>query len=225
METQANPLLHKKKADLACDFLREQIVSGKYAPGQRITLAELAAACNMSNMPVREALVRLEREGLLQSEAHRGVRVSTLSLREIRELFAVRTELEGMAAAQACAAGDATLARDLEQHNRRFAEAVQAGDFLGMNEANIGFHDRLVEAAGNAYLARLLADIRSASRRYRSGYRLIPGRAEATVREHAQLIAAIAAGDPARARSAATMHIQHAGEEFTHMVIERKAFE
>ena len=96
---------------------------------------------------------------------------------------------------------------------------------MEMNEANIAFHDRLVAAAGNAYLARLLRDIRSASRRYRSGYRLIPGRAEATVREHAQLIEAITAGDPERARSAATMHIRHAGEEFMNMLIERKAFE
>lgn len=225
METPVQPLLHKKKADLAYEFLREQIANGKYEPGQRITLAELAAACNMSNMPVREALVRLEGEGLLESEAHRGVRVSTLSLREMRELFAVRTELEGMAAAQACAAGDAALAPDLEQHNGRFAEAVRARDFVGMNEANVAFHDRLIQAAGNAYLARLLGDLRTASRRYRSGYRLVPGRAEATVREHALLIEAIASGDPERARSAARSHIQHAGDEFTHVVIERKAFE
>ena len=225
MDTQANPLVHKKKADLACDFLREQIVSGKYEPGQRITLAELAAACNMSNMPVREALVRLEQEGLLQSEAHRGVRVSTLSLREIRELFAVRAELEGMTAAHACAAGDGALARDLERHNLRFADALRSGDFVGMNEANLAFHDRMVAAAGNAYLARLLGDIRTASRRYRSGYRLIPGRAEATVSEHAQLNEAFAARDAERARSAAITHIRHAGEEFTRMIIERQAFE
>ncbi|MGL4443996.1 MAG: GntR family transcriptional regulator, partial [Alsobacter sp.] len=82
----ASPILHRKKADLVYEHLREQIVNGTYAPGQRLTLADLAADLGLSHMPVREALLTLEREGLLESEPHKGMRVSRVSLSDATEL-------------------------------------------------------------------------------------------------------------------------------------------
>ena len=109
----AVPNVHLKKADIAYGYLRELIINGTFAPGQRLTLAEVSGACGMSHMPVREALLRLARDGLLESEPHKGVRVVELSLKEAKELFAVRTELEGLAAYAACAAADAASASAL----------------------------------------------------------------------------------------------------------------
>lgn len=209
----AGPVAHRKKADLAYDFLREQIVNGSFAPGQRITLAELAAACGMSHMPVREALLHLQREGLLESEPHKGMRVMPLSLRDARELFAIRAELEGLAAADACAAADALLVPDLEALNQRFAAAFEAADFTAMGAANWAFHRRILRSAASAQLSRLLEDVWAASQRYRLGYQLIPGRARCTIAEHAQVITALAGGDPERARAAVREHIRQAGDE------------
>jgi len=207
------PIVHRKKADMAYDYLREQVVNGTYAPGQRMTLVELSAACGMSHMPVREALVRLQHEGLLESEPHKGMRVVDLSLKDARELFAIRTELEGLAAYSACECGDVGLARDLTVINQDFAAALASADFTAMGTANWAFHQRILRASGNVQLGRMLHDVWTASQRYRLGYRLIPGRAQHTIDEHAQIIAAFAAGDAEGARAATRAHIHRAGQE------------
>lgn len=207
------PLLHRKKADIAYEHLRELIVNGSFAPGQRLTLTELATVCGMSHMPVREAQVRLQREGLLESEPHKGMRVVELSLKDARDLFAIRTELEGLAAYSACAAGDTGLVGDLDTINKRFVAAFGAADLSAMGAANLAFHERILQAADNTQLKRLLADVWTASLRYRLGYKLIPGRAQSTIAEHAQIIAALRTGDPERARAAAREHILKAGTE------------
>ncbi len=207
------PLLHRKKADLAYEYLREQVVNGSFAPGQRITLAELSSACGMSQMPVREAMLRLQRDGLLESEPHKGMRVVELSLKDARELFAIRTELEGLAAFSACAAQDPGLVGDLEQINDRFRQALAVTDYTAMGAFNWAFHQRILKAADSAQLDRLLTDLWAASQRYRMGYKLIPGRAQCTVNEHAQMITGIASGDPEQARKAAREHILRAGAE------------
>lgn len=206
----AQPSVHRKKPDIAYDYLREQVVNGSFAPGQRVTLAEMSAACGMSQMPVREAMLRLQREGLLESEPHKGMRVVELSLRDARELFAIRTELEGLAAHGACAARDSALVADLQRINQRFIDALAAADLPAMGVANSAFHQRIRQASGNVQLGRMLHDLWTGSQRYRMGYKLIPGRAECTIDEHARMIAAIASGDPEQARGAARTHIQRA---------------
>lgn len=207
------PNVHLKKADIAYGYLRELIINGTFAPGQRLTLAEVSSACGMSHMPVREALLRLDRDGLLESEPHKGVRVVELSLKEAKELFAVRTELEGLAAFAACAAGDSQIVKDLTLINLQFSDAFERHDLTALGAANQQFHERILQAGGNAVLARMLREVWSASQRYRLGYKLIPGRAHCTIEEHASIIAAMASGDPERARVAARAHIERAGSE------------
>jgi DNA-binding GntR family transcriptional regulator len=144
--------------------------------------------------------------------------VMPLSLKDARELFAVRTELEGLAAYSACAAGDVSLAPDLEVINRRFADALNVTDYTAMGASNWAFHQRILRSAGNAQLDRMLTDVWTASWRYRLGYKLIPGRAQCTVAEHAQIIEALCSGDPERARLAARNHIQRGGAELAGIV-------
>ncbi len=219
----ASPILHRKKAELVYEHLREQIVNGTYAPGQRLTLADLAADLGLSQMPVREALLRLEREGLLESEPHKGMRVSRVSLSDAIELFEVRCELEGLAAWRACSAGDATLVEDLEAFNATFAAAVARPDYTTMGAANWNFHRRILKAAGSQQLTRLLEDVWTGSLRYRLGYQRIPGRALQTVREHDAIVAAIRSGDPDAARDAARSHIRRAGAELARTIADEEA--
>lgn len=213
------PIQHRKKADLAYDQLRELIINGTYAPGQRMTLAELAGDLGLSQMPIREALVRLRWEGLLEGEPHKGMRVAPLSLRDAGELFEVRRELEGLAARLACEADDPTLADDLETINATFERAHAARDFPGMGRANWDFHRRILAAAGSGQLSRALEDVWTGSLRYRLGYQRIPGRARQTIGEHAAVIAAIRRRDPAAARAAAREHIRRAGVELAATLI------
>lgn len=213
------PSVHRKKPDIAYDYLREQIVNGSFAPGQRVTLAEMSAACAMSQMPVREAMLRLQREGLLENEPHKGMRVVELSLRDARELFAIRTELEGLAAYDACEAGDPCLVADLQAINCRFIDALAVTDLATLGSANWAFHQRIRQASGNAQLGRMLHDLWAGSQRYRMGYKLIPGRAHCTIDEHARIIAAMSSGDPEQARVAARAHIRRAWTDLATVLI------
>lgn len=215
-----SPILHRRKADLVYEYLREQIINGSYAPGRRMTLAELSAELDLSHMPVREALLKLEREGLLVSEPHKGMWVARPSLRDAQELFEIRCELEGLATFLACKAGDAELVADLEAINADFAAAYRAQDFTAMGAANWTFHRRILQAAGSAQLSRVLEDVWTGSARYRLGYQLIPGRAMHTVSEHQAIIDALARNDPDAARAAARAHISTAGADLVHTVAE-----
>jgi DNA-binding GntR family transcriptional regulator len=209
----ASPIRHRRKVDLVYEHLREQIVNGTYAPGRHMTLSELSAELGLSHMPVREALLKLEREGLLISEPHKGMRVVRPSLRDAREIFQVRCELEGLAASLACSAADPRLADDLETINADFADAYARQDYTAMGTANWTFHRRILQAAGSAQLSRFLEDVWTGSLRYRLGYQLIPGRARHTIDEHADIISAIRDGNAEAARSAARRHIEKAGRE------------
>jgi DNA-binding GntR family transcriptional regulator len=214
------PILHRKKAELVYEYLREQIINGTYGPGRRMTLADLSAELGLSHMPVREALLRLEREALLVSEPHKGMRVAGLSLRDAQELFEIRCELEGLSAFRAAGSGDPGLVEALRTINADFAAALKRKDFSAMGSANWLLHRRMLQAAGSAQLTRILEDHWASSSRYRSGYQLIPGRARQTIGEHDAIIDAIEKADPEAARSAARRHIQRAGADLA--VIVRK---
>ena len=218
----AHPILHRKKADLVYEYLREQIINGTYAPNQRMTLADLSGELGLSHMPVREALLRLGGEGLLVWGPHKGMRVVPLSLQDAQEIFEIRCELEGLSAYKAAQAEDADLVQDLRAINSDFADAYQRQDFTAMGSANWLLHRRILQSAGSAQLTRVLEDHWTASQRYRSGYQLIPGRAKLTIAEHQSIIDAIAAGDPERARSAARAHIQKAGDELAVIVSKQR---
>ena len=213
-----SPIQHRKKAELVYEYLREQIINGTYAPGQRLTLAELSSELRLSHMPVREALLRLERENLLESAPHKGMRVVRPSLQAAQELFEVRCELEGLAAFRACRAGDADLPEDLRAINADFAEACRNKDYSAMGAANWTFHRRILQAAASEQLSRVLEDVWTGSARYRLGYQLIPGRANHTITEHEAIIDRIAAGDAEGARAAARLHIERAGAELASTV-------
>ncbi len=214
----APAILHRKKADLVYEYLREQIINGTYAPGRRMTLADLSGELGLSHMPVREALLRLEREGLLVSEPHKGMRVVPLSLRDAQEIFEIRCELEGLSAYRAASADDADLVGDLTAINADFADALKRQDFTAMGSANWLLHRRILQAAASTQLTRVLEDHWAASQRYRSGYQLIPGRAKHTIVEHQEIIDAIERREPDAARDAARAHIQKAGAELAIIV-------
>lgn len=215
--------VHRRKADIVADYLREQIVSGGMVPGQRITLSDLASETGMSQMPVREAMMRLQSEGLLVDEPHKGMRVAPVSRRDVAELFEVRVELEGLAAFRACHASDAEMVADLGAINDRFAAAELASDFSAMGSLNWAFHRRILDAAGSSQLARLLEDVWTRSYRYRVGYRLIPGHAALTVIEHRAIITAIEAGNAEGARTAARTHIARGGSSFEAVLAAQEA--
>jgi DNA-binding GntR family transcriptional regulator len=189
--------------------LREQIIRGDRMPGERLNEVEIAAELAVSRGPVREAMQRLARDGLVRVESHRGAFVRELDAGEVRALFEVRAALECQAAALAAerAGGEEIAAlRKLIATSRQAIE----GELEPHYPERLDFHEQIVHCSRNAALARYLKLVNQELKlvRARSGFQVV--RAPRALDEHVQVVEAIAARDPHAAAAAMTIHMESA---------------
>jgi DNA-binding GntR family transcriptional regulator len=137
------------RADDACARLRAAIVDGSLASGERLKIDALASRLGLSHMPVREALRRLEGEGLVLVEANRGARVRPLDARFVDNLFDLRTALEAMLTRRAAERADAAALDELERIEAKLEAAATRGDPKAVLAANHAFHRCIYAASGN----------------------------------------------------------------------------
>lgn len=190
--------------------LRDMIVNNQLPPGSNYLETELAEMLNMSRTPVREAVIVLESQGLVEVRPRRGVRVLPLSARDMEEIYEVLTELEAHAAEKAAsgpvdpadrAAVEATL-KDMDR-------ALSRDDREAWAQADKRFHDLLVHLGGNNRLAAIVDSFNDQVHRARMlTVRLRPSPIKSN-EDHRALFNAILAGDGAKARS---LHIRHRTE-------------
>lgn len=193
--------------------LRDHIVLGYFKPGQRLTEEDLAAQMQVSRTPVREAFLRLEREGLIQIVPHQGAMVRRLSLEEARQVYEVRAPLEGLAArlaVQHMSPEDLAAIHDVLQAS---FQVMEQRDVRSLIIHNNHFHDLIVDAGHNSLLKRILNQLRSQVNLLRiTLWTRFPDRLEQTLREHERIYEAIAARDEDGAEEAAREHILHSWE-------------
>jgi DNA-binding GntR family transcriptional regulator len=197
---------HSRLAGEVYDRLVEALVQGTVSPGDRLIQDRLAEELDVSRTPVRDALLRLKEEGVVEPSGRRGYVVRSLSESDLRDLYGARDAVEGHAAAVVAELGEdaldqvrAALARATARKLRSSRESF---------EANRSFHRAIVETTGNAYLVGFFDAIwgRAISAlAYHDFYVHSPH--DEFVAEHETLIVEIAAGDPARARRAMIGHI------------------
>jgi DNA-binding GntR family transcriptional regulator len=189
------------------DRLYDDVVAGAWDDEPLVELA-LARRYGVSRTPVREALRRLEQDGLVERR-DRSLRVRARSPEEILDIYEVRIALEGLAARAA-----AQRAGPLDEARLRRAaaamRAVDTGDARAMAAANREFHEALWAAGRSAALADLLRRLQGHLRRYPETTLSAPGRWPAALAEHDDLVELIAAGDPEGARRAAERHMAEA---------------
>ncbi|MCL6522742.1 MAG: GntR family transcriptional regulator [Firmicutes bacterium] len=199
--------------------LRHAIVTERIRPGERLVESRLAADLDVSRAPVREALRKLEQDGLV-TRADGGLEVTRLSLRQVRELYACRSALERLAAYEAALAVREGRAEALEALERarealeRHREAL--ADPVGLREALVeatnAFHDAVCAASGNATLAQLMSGLQDRIVFARHASLAIPGNAAAYLEHHRDVLEAVRAGEPERAAAVMEEHIREAGE-------------
>jgi DNA-binding GntR family transcriptional regulator len=157
---------HRTLAEKAFVSIHDAIVRGDLQPGERLPIEELAEVFEMSPMPIREALRRLDAAGLVENVPHRGARVTELSLEDLHEVYEARLALEPMALARAAE-------RFSDEDARRGHERLKALDVFGDRSspeawaAHTAFHFALYEAAGSPWLLRLIRPLWESSERYR----------------------------------------------------------
>jgi DNA-binding GntR family transcriptional regulator len=175
------------------DALREAIVRGDIAPEARLVESEISTNFKMSRGAVRTALIRLEEEGLVVREPHRGARVRKVSDDEAVEILQARAVLEGLAvrltAERIDDAGATRLLALLERHR----DLLEGGDLLGASDANADLHAALLELSGHGTARRLIRALNSQTVRYQYRTILIPGRPAASVAEHTAIVEAVVA--------------------------------
>jgi DNA-binding GntR family transcriptional regulator len=142
--------------DVVYEHLKEAILVGRFVPGERLLEVELAEQMGVSGTPVREAMRRLEREGLVVLRPFRGAEVVRVPRERAEQLFQVREALESLAArlaASRVSPSDVALLRSIVEQAQ---VAAQNGDYPGVNTLNRRFHAELARLSGNAPLGTLL---------------------------------------------------------------------
>jgi DNA-binding GntR family transcriptional regulator len=189
------------------DNLRDAIVRGDIAPDARLVESDISTTFQMSRGEVRNSLIRLEQEGLVIREPHRGARVRHVSDEEAVEILEARAVLEGLAVRlTAQRVDDAGIAR-LQECLARQRELLEFGDLLGASDANADLHATLLEISGHSTALRLIRTLKAQTVRYQYRTILIPGRPAASQLEHAAILEAVVAGDPDGAERAMRSHL------------------
>ncbi len=189
------------------DALREAIVRGDIAPEARLVESEISTNFKMSRGAVRTALIRLEEEGLVVREPHRGARVRKVSDDEAVEILQVRAVLEGLAVRLTAERIDDAGATRLRALLERHRELLEGGDLLGASDANADLHAALLELSGHGTARRLIRALNSQTVRYQYRTILIPGRPAASVAEHTAIVEAVVAGRADEAEAAMRSHL------------------
>lgn len=197
---------HEGQGD-AYSLILEAIDRGELSAGQRLVETELADRLRMSRTPVREALSRLEAQGVVARDG-RSLRVATLDHDQLGELYEVRGVVEGLAArlaARHAAPEEIAVLADMVEADRRMV-----GDFHALSLANRRFHRQLHRASHNRYLNQMLEGMRRSLALISTTTLEAPGRGAASLDEHAAIVEAIARRDETAAQSAAEQHISNA---------------
>lgn len=190
--------------------LRDAIVTGKLRPGERIVEDRICTELGVSRSPLREALRKLEGEGLVSILPRRGAVVTELSPRDQVDLFAVREALEGLAAKLGADHITKDELAELEDICQAMEKCIHAKDMPTVVTLNTQFHELIAKASRNRWIREFLLSIRAQTRRlYRSAIEK-PDRAMESVGEHRLIIDALRQGDGAQAEVLARRHVERA---------------
>ena len=201
----------------AYNDLKSDLLSGRFSPGERLTEEHLAKSLGVSRTPVREALHKLESEGLVKPLESRGFYVARDSREELEDLFDIRAALEGYAIRLICARISAETIKQLNEFIKKAEDALARKQLDEIFEYNTQFHDALHGAiAHKSRFHNLIADTRKYVLRYRKDSLHYLAGAKRTIAGHKKILLAISLKDPDLCERVMREHIQEAKEEALH---------
>ena len=217
-----SPRLRRGVVDDLATAIQTRIVTGDIPPGTRLRQEQLAAEYELSRTPIREALRKLQAEGTVELVPNQGAVVRGPTVRDVREGYEVRAELEGMAAALAAQWVTDVHLREMREAEELFRLATP-DEPAAWVDANDRFHEAIQAAAGNERLRRTISDLHKAFPRSLTwGALQADSRLMAeNVEQHHAVLAAIEARDPDAARDAMRRHVLRAGELIARWVEQR----
>jgi len=194
------------------DKIRQAIAAGVFRPGQRLVERELCETLGVGRTSVREALRQLEAEGLITVAPHRGPIVTTMSIEDAEQLYALRALLEGYAGRRCAELSDDVFKAKLDSAVEELAKVAASGDSSALIGTKEVFYSLLLSGSGNKYVGQALTALHNRVNMLRFTSMTQPGRLPNSIAEIREIAAAIRAGDPDRAEAACRHHIEMAAE-------------
>ena len=197
---------YKPLRELVCEHIREAIINGVFAPGERLMEIQMADEMGVSRTPVREAIRKLEMEGFVVMIPRRGTYVSNMSIKDINDVYEIRISLDTLAAGLAAERISDEELEELQRLLVKVGNAIEENDMAKVVEADIEFHDVLYKASRNERLRNIINNLREQITVIRGVSMRYPGRLKDTQEEHRRLVESIAARDVEKSQEAARIH-------------------
>ncbi|KUN02811.1 GntR family transcriptional regulator [Streptomyces yokosukanensis] len=191
------------------DALRAALIAGELRPGEVYSAPSLAARFGVSATPVREAMLDLAKEGLVDAVPNKGFRVTAVSDRQLDEYTHIRALVEIPTVVALARTADRVSLEALRPAAREIVTAAVAGDLIAYVESDTRFHLGLLALAGNAHLVEVVADLRGRSRLYGLTALVEAGRLLASAEEHLELLDALLERDEKAVHAIMTRHLGH----------------
>ena len=193
--------------DHVAHALRAALIAGELRPGSVYSAPQLAAQFGVSATPVREAMLDLTREGMVEPVRNKGFRVTELSHRDLAEYVAIRELIEVPTVGEVARSGDAAKLEELRPVAHEIVGAARAGDLVGFLEADRRFHLSLLDLAGNRRLVEVVGQLRGHSRLYGLAGLAESGQLMESAEEHEVLLDLVLAHDADGAESCMRTHL------------------
>lgn len=204
------PIRRMRLVDEASRVIRDMILTGKLLAGTRLRQADLADQMEISRTPLRESLMKLEQEGLVEVLPRGGFRVVELKLEEAVELYDVREVLDGLAARLVAQRAVEQGLKGLHVRMRKMEKCVATKNAHEWFIHHVAFHGELYQASRNSRLQGLISTVCLSIQRFHPLLLTTPNRLKEAFLEHQEIFKAIQAQDPERAERLARLHIANA---------------
>lgn len=195
--------------DVVFNTLRQAILRGELEPGERLMEIQLAERLGVSRTPIREAIRKLELEGLVLMVPRKGAEVAKISEKSLRDVLEVRRSLEELAIELACQRMDEEAIGELEEAQRAFAAAIESGDVMAIAESDEHYHDVIYQGTENSRLVQILNNLREQMYRYRLEYIKDKDKRQILLLEHETILKAIKNRHVTEAKEAMRAHIDN----------------
>ena len=195
--------------DVVFNTLRQAILKGELEPGERLMEIQLAGRLGVSRTPVREAIRKLELEGLVVMIPRKGAEVASITEKSLRDVLEVRKALEELAAELACQRMTEEEIVEAEKQLENFKKEVQSNDVTKIAEMDVEFHEMIYMGTKNERLIQMLHNLREQMYRYRMEYIKDKEKRNTLVEEHIEIINRIKNHDIEAAKEASRKHIDN----------------
>ena len=195
--------------DVVFNTLRQAILRGELKPGERLMEIQLANKLGVTRTPIREAIRKLELEGLVLMIPRKGAEVAEITEKSLRDVLEVRRALEELSVQLACEKITKEEIRELERVAKEFQQVVKSSDITEIAEVDVRFHDIIYTATDNQKLIQLLNNLREQMYRYRVEYLKRDGVFPQLIAEHEAIIRHIENNEKEKATEVMCRHIDN----------------